>query len=308
MNLREDINRIKEVMGINESHDMFFKRRQNEFLDVLLNSFEWMDEFIVDMDSFEDYLKLILRHSIDGFFEFNDILATSDVIEETLPLALLSLRNNERLFRKIKENYYSKKSEVSNESDVTGINESRDIFFRRRQGEYLDELLTSFEWIDVKEADSFEEYLEMILTQSIDGLFGHNNILVTSEEIDELLPFALQTLRNDERLFKKIKRNYDMSEDINESNEINRVKRRMDALLDYIEHSYDWLSPRNFRDFDHFLKRVVFSATRDFVHDEIGGEYEDQLNIREELEPMILELIKKHSIHDEIYDHYISNQ
>lgn len=308
MNLREDINRIKEVMGINESHDMFFKRRQNEFLDVLLNSFEWMDEFIVDMDSFEDYLKLILRHSIDGFFEFNDILATSDVIEETLPLALLSLRNNERLFRKIKENYYSKKSEVSNESDVTGINESRDIFFRRRQGEYLDELLTSFEWIDVKEADSFEEYLEMILTQSIDGLFGHNNILVTSEEIDELLPFALQTLRNDERLFKKIKRNYDMSEDINESNEINRVKRRMDALLDYIEHSYDWLSPRNFRDFDHFLKRVVFSATRDFVHDEIGGEYEDQLKIREELEPKILELIKKHSIHDEIYDHYISNQ
>lgn len=308
MNLREDINRIKEVMGINESHDMFFKRRQNEFLDVLLNSFEWMDEFIVDMDSFEDYLKLILRHSIDGFFEFNDILATYDVIEETLPLALLSLRNNERLFRKIKENYYSKKSEVSNESDVTGINESRDIFFRRRQGEYLDELLTSFEWIDVKEADSFEEYLEMILTQSIDGLFGHNNILVTSEEIDELLPFALQTLRNDERLFKKIKRNYDMSEDINESNEINRVKRRMDALLDYIEHSYDWLSPRNFRDFDHFLKRVVFSATRDFVHDEIGGEYEDQLKIREELEPKILELIKKHSIHDEIYDHYISNQ
>ena len=307
MNLREDINRIKEVMGINESHDMFFKRRQNEFLDVLLNSFEWMDEFIVDMDSFEDYLKLILRHSIDGFFEFNDILATSDVIEETLPLALLSLRNNERLFRKIKENYYSKKSEVSNESDVTGINESRDIFFRRRQGEYLDELLTSFEWIDVKEADSFEEYLEMILTQSIDGLFGHNNILVTSEEIDELLPFALQTLRNDERLFKKIKRNYDMSEDINESNEINRVKRRMDALLDYIEASYDWLSPRRFKDFDDFLERVVFTATRDFIADEIGGEYQEQLKIREELEPMILELIKKHSIYDEIYDHYISN-
>jgi hypothetical protein len=210
MNLREDINRIKEVMGINESHDMFFKRRQNEFLDVLLNSFEWMDEFIVDMGSFEDYLKLILRHSIDGFFEFNDILATSDVIEETLPLALKSLRNDERLFRKIKSHYYSQKS--------------------------------------------------------------------------------------------------DTSEGINESKELLLVKRRMDALMDYIEHSYDWLSPRNFRDFDHFLKRVVFSATRDFVHDEIGGEYEDQLKIREELEPKILELIKKHSIHDEIYDHYISNQ
>jgi hypothetical protein len=94
---------------------------------------------------------------------------------------------------------------------------------------------------------------------------------------------------------------------IPESKEMPRVKRRMNALLDYIEHSYDWLSPRRFNDFDHFLKRVVFSAARDFVADEIGGEYEEQLKIREELEPKLLELIKNHSIYDEIYDHYISN-
>jgi hypothetical protein len=81
----------------------------------------------------------------------------------------------------------------------------------------------------------------------------------------------------------------------------------MDALIDYIEASYDWLSPRRFKDFDDFLERVVFSATRDFVADEIGGEYEEQLKIRDELEPMVLDLIKKHSIYDEIYDHYISN-
>ena len=196
-----------------------------------------------------------------------------------------------------------------------GINESRDIFFKRRQNEFLDVLLNSFEWMDefIEEMDSFEEYLKLILRHSMDGFFEYNNTLVTSEEIDELLPLALQLLRNDKRLFRKIKENYysqksDTSEGINESKELLLVKRRMDALMDYIEHSYDWLSPRRFRDFDHFLKRVVFSATRDFVHDEIGGEYEDQLNIREELEPMILELIKKHSIHDEIYDHYISNQ
>ena len=195
-----------------------------------------------------------------------------------------------------------------------GINESRDIFFKRRQNEFLDVLLNSFEWMDefIEEMDSFEEYLKLILRHSIDGFFEYNNTLVTSEEIDELLPLALQLLRNDKRLFRKIKENYysqksDTSEGINESKELLLVKRRMDALIDYIEHSYDWLSPRRFRDFDHFLKRVVFSATRDFVHDEIGGEYEEQLKIREELEPMILELIKKHSIHDEIYDHYISN-
>jgi len=94
---------------------------------------------------------------------------------------------------------------------------------------------------------------------------------------------------------------------LNESKEMILVKRRMHLLDEYIEMAYDWLSPRRFDNFEHFLKRVVFSATRDFVHDEIGGEYEEQLNIREKLEPMILELIKKHSIYDEIYDHYISN-
>lgn len=199
--------------------------------------------------------------------------------------------------------------DINRIKEVMGINESRDMFFRRRQGEFLDDVLTSFEWIEVEEADSFEEYLEFILRHSIDGFFGHNNILLTSEEIDELLPFALQTLRDDERLFRKIRRHYYSSEDssINESRELLIVKRRMDALLDYIEASYDWLSPRAFKEFDDFLERVAFSATRDFVVEEIGGEFEEQLKIRDELEPVVLEFIKKHSIYHEIYDHYISN-
>lgn len=202
------------------------------------------------------------------------------------------------------------REDIERIKEVMGIKESRDMFFKRRQNEFLDDVLTSFEWMEVEEADSFEEYLEMILTHSIDGFFGHNNILVTSEEIEGLLPFALQTLRNDERLFRKIRRHYYSSEDssINESRELLILKRRMDTLLDYIEHSYDWLSPRTFTDFDHFLKRVAFSAARDFTVDEIGGEYEDQLKIREKLEPIVLELIKRHSIYDEIYDHYISNR
>jgi hypothetical protein len=95
---------------------------------------------------------------------------------------------------------------------------------------------------------------------------------------------------------------------MNESKEMLLVKRRIDALLDYIEASYDWLSPRAFTDFDDFLKRVAFSATRDFTVDEIGGEYEELLKIREKLEPMVLELIKNHPIYDEIYDHFVANQ
>jgi hypothetical protein len=105
-----------------------------------------------------------------------------------------------------------------------------------------------------------------------------------------------------ESSFEKVNR-------INESNEMLLIKRRMNALIDYIEHSYDWLSPRRFDNFDDFLKRVVFSAARDFIADEIGGEYDKQLDIREKLEPQILEFIKRNEgLYNEIYDHYISNR
>ena len=201
--------------------------------------------------------------------------------------------------------------DISRIKEVMGINENRNLFFIRRQDEFLEDVLNSFDWVEAQESNTFEEYVEDILRHSIDSLFGYNNILVTSEEIDELLPPALKILRSKEQLYKQIKgywyRNNSTSR-IDESKELLLVKRRMDALMDYIEHSYDWLSPRRFKDFDDFLMRVVFSALRDFIADEIGGEYEEQLNIREKLEPMVLELIKKHSIYDEIYDHYISNR
>ena len=194
------------------------------------------------------------------------------------------------------------REDINRIKEVMGINESRDMFFKRRQEEFLEDVLNSFDWMDVEESDSVEEYVEDILRHSIDSFFGYNNILVTSEEIAELLPPALKILRSEEQLYKQIKgywyRNNSTSR-IDESKELLLVKRRMDDLIDYIEHSYDWLSPR------------AFTATRDFVADhryEIGGEYEDQLKFREDLEPIILEFIKDHPIYDEIYDHFISNQ
>ena len=310
MNLREDIERIKEVMGINESRDVFFKRRQDEFLDVLFTSFEWMDEFIEEMDSFEDYLKLILRHSIDAFFEFNDILVTSDVINELLPLALKTLRGDERLFKKVKEHYYSKKPD-------TTITESIDRFLTRRELEFNKYIRNHFGNVNPRKFDTFENYLDYVLQYAIMIFFSNvtDHSDLKRKDMEELAPIALHHLKQDQDLYDKIKNEYfkeiRSEQRMNESKEIAFIKRRMDALLDYIEHSYDWLSPRRFNNFDEFLKRVVYSATRDFVADhryEIGGEYEDQLKFREDLEPIVLEFIKDHPIYDEIYDHFISNQ
>ena len=310
MNLREDIERIKEVMGINESRDMFFKRRQDEFLDVLLHSFEWMDEFIDDIDSFEDYLKFTLRHSIDAFFEFSHILVKRDEIEELLPLALLSLRNDERLFRKIKDHYYSKKPD-------TTITESIDRFLTRRELEFNKYIRNHFGNVNPRKFDTFENYLDYVLQYAIMIFFSNvtDHSDLKRKDMEELEPIALHHLKQDQDLYDKIKNEYfkeiRSEQRMNESKEIAFIKRRMDTLLDYIEASYDWISPRRFNNFDEFLKRVVFSATRDFVADhryEMGGEYEDQLKSREDLEPIILEFIKNHPIYDEIYDHFIANQ
>jgi hypothetical protein len=294
MNLHEDINRIKEVMGLDRKPEVV---RKGELTN------KYGEE--ITMILFDDG-EVNFKHTDYG----NEFLPLRSLLRkdsEGNSMFMVVLNQEEKDF----VNNFLRDTKYQNESYNPTITESRDIFFKRRQEEFLEDVLNSFDWMDVEESNSVEEYVEDILRHSIDSFFGYNNILVTSEEIAELLPPALKILRSKEQLYKQIKgywyRNNSTSR-INESNEINRVKRRMDALLDYIEHSYDWLSPRNFRDFDHFLKRVVFMVTRDFVHDEIGGEYEDQLKIREELGPKILELIKKHSIHDEIYDHYISNQ
>ena len=301
-----------DSQAITESRDMFFRRRQGEFLDDVLTSFEWVE--VEEADSFEEYLELILRHSIDGFFGYrHDILVTSEEIDDLLPFALQILRDDERLFRKIKLNYLHNSRRNFDET----ITESKDRFLMRRELEFNNYVNNHFGNVNPQRFDSFEDYLKYVLRYAIMIFF--TNVAdegdLKRDEMEELIPIALHHLENNRDLYNEIKKEYfkeiNSEQGMNESKEIAFIKRRMDALLDYIEASYDWLSPRRFNNFDEFLKRVVFSATRDFVADhryEIGGEYEDQLKSREDLEPIILEFIKNHPIYDEIYDHYVANQ
>jgi hypothetical protein len=305
-------------MGINENRNTFFIRRQDEFLEDVLNSFDWVE--VEESDSFEEYIEDILRHSIDSFFGYNNILMTNEEISELIPVALKILRNNrEKLFKEMKGYWYR-------QNLVPRIDESEYMTpVKRRMSRLINFIRSQYSNLAASRFDNFDHFLRRLAhdtTMHIAmDLFDSEDFDDMSKMMNDFEPKMLNYIKTNKEMYDEI-HNYFFSEGgwgdpnessfekvnrLNESNEINRVKRRMDALLDYIEASYDWLSPRTFDDFNHFLKRVVFSATRDFVHDEIGGEYEEQLNIREELEPMILELIKKHSIYDEIYDHYISN-
>jgi hypothetical protein len=200
--------------------------------------------------------------------------------------------------------------DINRIKQVMGINENRNLFFIRRQDEFLEDVLNSFDWVEAQESNTFEEYVEDILRHSIDSLFGYNNILVTNEEIDELIPTALHILRSKEKLYNQIKGFWyrQLASRVDESKEMVPLKRRMHLLDEYIELAYDWLSPRSFDNFEHFLKRVVFSATRDFVAHEMGGEYKNQLDIRDKFEPMVVDYIKRNKdLHDKIHNYYMSN-
>jgi hypothetical protein len=276
---------------------------------------------VSDSDSFEEYIEDLLMRAIDDLFHHNDILVTSEEIDKLLPLAFLVLNNNDRLFNKIKRNYYAKNSD-------TRIDESNHTLpIKRRLGRIIKYIRSQYSNLAADRFDNFGHFLRRLAfdtTRDIAmDLFDSEDFDDMSKMMDDFEPKMLNYIKTNKEMYDEI-HNYFFSEGgwgdpdessfenvnrMNESKEMLLVKRRMHLLDDYIEHAYDWLSPRSFADFEHFLKRVVFSATRDFIADEIGGEYDNQLDIREKLEPQVLEYIKRNEgIYNDIYDHYISNQ
>jgi hypothetical protein len=320
MNLQEDINRIKQVMGINENRNLYFIRRKDQFIEDVINSFEWMDIEETDSDSFEEYVEEILRHAIDSFLGYNDILVTNEEIDELLPLALQILRNEERLFNRIKRNYIKNITSRIDEANHT-------LPIKRRLGRIIKYIRSQYSNLAADRFDNFEHFLRRLAhdttTHIAINIFDSEDFDDMSKMMDDFEPKMLNYLKTNKEIYDEI-HDYFFSEGgwgdpdessfenvnrMNESKEMLLIKRRMHLLDDYIEHAYDWLSPRAFADFEHFLKRVVFSATRDFIADEVGGEYDSQLDIREKLEPQVLEYIKRNEgIYNDIYDHYISNQ
>jgi hypothetical protein len=303
-------------MGINENRNLFFIRRQHEFLEDVLNSFDWAE--VQESNTFEEYVEDILRHALDAFFGYNNILVTNEEIAELLPIALQILRSKERLYNQIK-GYWNRQLD-------SRIDEANYMTTIKRRLDRIMKYIRSYNDLAASRFDNFDHFLRRVAfntTREIAmDLFDSEDFDDMSKMMDDFEPKVLNYIKTNKEIYDEIhdyffreggwgdpeSSSFEKVNKLNESNEIVFVKRRLDVLYDYIEHSYDWLSPRAFDDFDHFLRRVVFSATRDFVHDEIGGEYHGQLELRDKLEPQIFEYIKNNEgIYNDIYDHYISN-
>lgn len=73
-----------------------------------------------------------------------------------------------------------------------------------------------------------------------------------------------------------------------------KLRRNLDVLPKFISSTYKWLNPKAFYDFEEFLDRVVFSATRDFV-----AEFNDDIENYESTVAYFQKIVK-----DIVYNQY----
>jgi hypothetical protein len=69
MNLQENINRIKEVMGLNESLPSWIKRRSTLLEECIRSTYEWLEPMA--FNSFDEFLhRVIFKSSTDFIYEY----------------------------------------------------------------------------------------------------------------------------------------------------------------------------------------------------------------------------------------------
>lgn len=92
---------------------------------------------------------------------------------------------------------------------------------------------------------------------------------------------------------------------ITESQFVNlELRRNLNRLPQYIRSTYNWLNPKAFKDFDEFLERVIFSASRDYTSEFIVNK-DDYYTIWETLKPIVRDIVMN-QFYDEIYEYYFN--
>ena len=85
------------------------------------------------------------------------------------------------------------------------------------------------------------------------------------------------------------------------------LRRNLNELPKYISSTYQWLNPKAFNNFDEFLDRVIFSATRDYVGEFINHNVENYDSIRAKFQFYVKEVVMD-EFYDRIFLHYTRNR
>jgi len=275
MNLQENINRIKEVMGINESYDLFFKRRESQFLEHLIHAFEWLDP--KRFNTFTEFVYSILDHAILTFFNASgNWKLEPEERKKALPLALQILRSNVDFFERIKDEY--NQNFWATDEEFWGMNESRELdFFKRRKDQIYEFIVSEFGSTLPSFYDSFEDYLSEIVSSTIDQFYfkSDRSWAPSEENVGQLREFITRLIYNDRPLFSEMKSFYydnnpNVPEDemMNEQNTSAFVKRRLPELIDGVLQAAKWYSPRMMPDFDSFISRAIYSGIISVIPDD----------------------------------------
>jgi hypothetical protein len=284
MNLQEDIDRIKEVMGINEGFlNTFLRRRIPVFLDAVVDV---ADQIYVraDREYSDDDFRNFLDRSI--FASIRDVVETYDLTHEELReleiILLRTINRDKELFQTLKQIYISKLDlEIMNEGDSP-------ISIRRRLPELINSVLQSASYYTPnKYGASFDAFLERAVYAGIVTELPDNYYDSDLEKLEYLEDMMKKLILSNETLLKKMKSIYEKRsklkiEGINENTTY--LKRRFPELIPAVIQAAEWYVPSFMPDFETYVDRAIYSGIVSVIPDSYADSHVDEMY---ELEDMV---------------------
>lgn len=285
MNLQEDIDRIKEVMGvpkkvINEaSMNPYLLRRIPEFIRAIEDV---ADAIYVRSD--RDFSESDFRNFLDRaiFGSIRDVIEYYDLTHEELgKLEIILSRiiyGDKDLLQRIKQIYISK-------LDLESINEGETpISIKRRLPELIDSVLESASYYNRnnKYTATFEVFLERSIYAGIVTEFPDDYFDSDATKLEYLEDMMKSIILNDPALFKKMKSIYERrsrpkKKGINESSTDPYLKRRFPELVQAVFEAAKWYVPSFMPDFETYVDRAIYSGIISVLSDTYADSNVDKM-------------------------------
>jgi hypothetical protein len=199
MNLQEDINRIKEVMGINEaSMNPYLLRRIPEFVRAIIDIAE-----AIYVRSDREYSEMGFRNFLDRaiFGSVRDVIGAYDLTHDELKkleIILSRIINDDRdLLQTLKQIYISKLDLMGEE-----INEST-TYLKRRLPELIDAVIQAADWYMPSFMPDFKTYLDRAIYSGIISVVPMDYADTHVREMEELEDVLRNLINSDKQLLEK---------------------------------------------------------------------------------------------------------
>jgi hypothetical protein len=298
MNLQENIDRIKEVMGINEGFlNPYLRRRLPEFLNAVVDV---ADAIYVRSDreysegSFMNFLDRAIFGSIRDVVEDYDL--THEELGEIEKVLLRIINNDKELLQTLKQIYISK-------LDLDSINEGyTSLSFRRRLPELIDSVFESASYYNPnKHTMTFDTFLEQSIYSGIVTELPEDYFDSDVTKLEYLEDMMKKLILSNETLLKKMKSIYEKRSKLNIDESVTPyLKRRFPELIPAVIEAANWYMPSFMPDFQTYVDRAIYSGIISVIPDSYADAHVDEMY---ELEDMVRQHIYNN---EEVYEKFKS--